>query len=448
VVLVRVAAAEHVLLLVLHHIIADGWSMGVLLRELVSLYESRRRGGRSQLAELRVQYADYAQWQREWLSGEVLAEQVRYWKEQLADAPPVLELPADRVRPLVKTFAGARQALTLKKDLADRLRQLSRQENSTLFMLLLAAFQTLLYRYTGQTDIVVGTPIANRTNKEIEGLIGFFVNTLVLRANLRGADSFRQLLKQVRELCLGAYAHQDVPFEKLVEELQPERNLNFTPLFQVMMVLQDGEMFKLALPDLTIDQIPVETGATKFDLTLSLVDTETEVTGWLEYSTDLFDAATIERMSQHLETLLEGIAAAPEQRLSDLPFLTAAEREQLLTGWNRTQHDFARVKCIHEEFEEQVRTTPDAVAVIFEGEQLSYRELNRRANQLAHYLVGLGAGPEVLVGICMERSLDLMVAVLGVLKAGGAYFPLDPGFPRQRLAFMLAVSLSPVLLTQ
>jgi amino acid adenylation domain-containing protein len=448
VVLVRVAAAEHVLLLVLHHIIADGWSMGVLLRELVSLYESRRRGGRSQLAELRVQYADYAQWQREWLSGEVLAEQVRYWKEQLADAPPVLELPADRVRPLVKTFAGARQALTLKKDLADRLRQLSRQENSTLFMLLLAAFQTLLYRYTGQTDIVVGTPIANRTNKEIEGLIGFFVNTLVLRANLRGADSFRQLLKQVRELCLGAYAHQDVPFEKLVEELQPERNLNFTPLFQVMMVLQDGEMFKLALPDLTIDQIPVETGATKFDLTLSLVDTETEVTGWLEYSTDLFDAATIERMSQHLETLLEGIAAAPEQRLSDLPFLTAAEREQLLTGWNRTQHDFARVKCIHEEFEEQVRTTPDAVAVIFEGEQLSYRELNRRANQLAHYLVGLGAGPEVLVGICMERSLDLMVAVLGVLKAGGAYFPLDPGFPRQRLAFMLADSQSPVLLTQ
>jgi amino acid adenylation domain-containing protein len=448
VVLVRVATDEHVLLLVLHHIIADGWSMGVLLRELVSLYESRRRGERSQLPELRVQYVDYAQWQREWLSGDVLAEQLRYWKEQLADAPPVLALPVDRARPPVKTFAGARQSLSLNKELVDSLRQLSRHENSTLFMVLLAAFQTLLYRYTGQTDIVVGSPIANRTNREIEGLIGFFVNTLVLRARLSGTDNFRQLLKQVREHCLGAYAHQDVPFEKLVEELQPERNLNFTPLFQVMMVLQDGERFKLALPGLTIDQIPVETGTTKFDLTLSLVDSETEVTGWLEYSTDLFEAATIKRMVQHLTTLLEGIAAGPEQRISELRLLSVAEREQLLTEWNETQREFAGEKCLHEGFEKQVEKTPDAIAVVFEQEQLSYRELNSRANQLAHYLVRLGVGPETVVGICMERSLELMVAVLGVLKAGGGYFPLDPASPRQRLSFMLADSQAPVVLTQ
>jgi amino acid adenylation domain-containing protein len=448
VVLVRVAADEHVLLLVLHHIIADGWSMGVLLRELVSLYESRRRGEQNQLPELRVQYVDYAQWQREWLSGEVLAEQVRYWKEQLAGAPPVLELPADRARPTVKTFAGARQSLSLDKELVDRLRALSRDENSTLFMVLLAAFQTLLHRYTGQSDIVIGSPIANRTNKEIEGLIGFFVNTLVLRSRLSGADTFRQLLKQVREHCLGAYAHQDVPFEKLVEELQPERNLNFTPLFQVMMVLQDGEMFNLALPGLTIDQIPVETGTTKFDLTLSLVDSETEVTGWLEYSTDLFEAATIKRMVQHLTTLLEGIAAGPEQRISELPLLSVAEREQLLTGWNETQRAFEGEKCLHEGFEAQVEKTPDAIAVVFEQEQLSYGELNRRANQLAHYLTRLGVGPETLVGLCLERSVDLIVAVLGVLKAGGGYFPLDPASPRQRLSFMLADSLAPVVLTQ
>jgi amino acid adenylation domain-containing protein len=447
-VLMRVAADEHVLLLVLHHIIADGWSMGVLLRELVSLYESRRRGERSQLPELHVQYVDYAQWQRGWLSGEVLDQQLRYWKEQLADAPPVLALPADRARPAVKTFAGARQSLSLNKELVDRLRQLSRQENSTLFMVLLAAFQTLLYRYTGQSDIVVGSPIANRTKKDIERLIGFFVNTLVLRARLSGADSFRELLKQVREHCLGAYAHQDVPFEKLVEELQPERNLNFTPLFQVMLVLQDGEMFKLALPDLSIDQIPVANGATKFDLTLSLVDSETEVSGWLEYSTDLFEAATIKRMVEHFKTLLEGIAAAPEQRISALPLLTAAEREQLLLNWNETHQEFEGATCLHEGFEAQVERTPEAIAVVFEAEQLSYRELNRRANQVAHYLARQGVGPETLVGICMERSLELMVAVLGVVKAGGGYVPLDPAFPQQRLSLLLADAQAPVLLTQ
>jgi amino acid adenylation domain-containing protein len=447
-VLIRLADDEHVLLLVLHHIIADGWSMGVLLRELMNLYEAQRRGAQVRLPELRVQYADYAQWQRQWLSGDVLDDQLRYWKEQLADAPPVLELPTGRIRPNVKSFAGAREAVTFNKELSDKLRLLSRQEGSTLFMLLLAAFQTLLYRYTGQSDIVVGTPIANRTNKDIEGLIGFFVNTLVLRSRVTGGETFRELLKQVRERCLGAYAYQDVPFEKLVEELQPVRHLNISPLFQVMMVLQDAETFKLELPDLKIDQLPIDNGTTKFDLTLSLVDSAGEITGWLEYSTDLFDATIIKQLVRHLETLAEGIVANPAQRIAELPLLTAPEQEQLLFTWNETRHEFERKECAHELFEAQVQKTPEAIALVFEGQQLSYRELNARANQLARHLVQLEVGPEVLVAICMERSLDMIVAVLGVLKAGGGYFPLDANFPQQRLSYLLNDSGVRILLTQ
>jgi amino acid adenylation domain-containing protein len=446
--LLRLAEESYVLLLNMHHIVCDGWSMGIFIRELSALYEAFSKGALSPLPELPIQYADFAHWQRQWLQGEVLAAHLAYWRQQLAGAPPVLELPTDRPRSAVQTFRGATQFLALPKPLSQKLKVLSQRWGVTLFMTLLAAFQTLLYRYTGHSNICVGTPIANRNRSEIEGLIGFFVNTLVLHTDLSGNPSFPELLGRVRQVALGAYAHQDLPFEQLVEVLQPDRSLSHQPLFQVMFVVHDALMTTLELSGVTLSSLEMDSETAKFDLTLSIADGEQGLMGSLEYNTDLFETATITRMLGHFQTLLEGIVANPEQRLSDLPLLTQAERHTLLVEWNDTEVDYPKDICIHQLFEAQVERTPDAIAVVFEDKQLTYRELNRRANQLAHHLRSLGIGPEALVGICVERSLEMVVGLLGILKAGGAYVPLDPAYPQERLTFMLEDSQVPVLLTQ
>jgi amino acid adenylation domain-containing protein len=446
--LLRLGEEEHVALFTMHHIASDGWSMGMLMREVAALYQAFCNGQLSPLPELPIQYADFAAWQRQWLQGEVLESQLSYWRQQLDGAPAVLELPTDYTRPAVQTFRGATSSFQLSQELSVALQSLSQQEESTLFMTLLAAFKTLLFRYTGSEDIVVGSPIANRNRAEIEGLIGFFVNTLVLRTDTSDNSTFRELLRRVREVTLGAYAHQDLPFEQLVEELQPQRDLSHAPLFQVMFVLQNAPMSELELPGLTLSSLESNSGSAKFDLTLYLEETASGLRGTWEYNTDLFEAATIERMTAHLQTILEGIVANPEQHLSDLPLLTEAERQRLLVEWNDTQADYPKDQCIHQLFEAQVERTPDAVAVVFENQQLTYRELNQQANQLANHLQKLGVEPEVLVGICMERSLEMIVGLLGILKAGGAYVPLDPTYPKERLAFMLEDAQVLVLLTQ
>ena len=446
--LLRLGPEEDILLLVMHHIAFDGWSLGIFIRELTLFYEGFSKGNPPSLTELPIQYADFAHWQRDWLQGDVLEAELSYWKEQLVDSPPVLELPTDRPRPAVQTYRGERQGLVLSKTLTESLNSLSRREGVTLFMTLLAAFVTLLHRYRGQDDIVVGSPNAGRTRVEIEELIGFFVNTLVLRTSLSGNPTFLELLGRVRETALAASSHQDLPFEKLVEELQPERNLSTSPLFQVMFVLQNAPGGALELPGLTLRPLEVDSGRAKFDLTLSMIEGEDGLRGSIEYSTALFEATTIVRLLGHFRILLEGIVADPERRLSELPLLRAAERHQLLVEWNDTQTEYPKDKPIHQLFEAQVERTPEAVAVLFEDQQLTYRELNARANRLAHYLRRLGVGPETLVGISVERSLEMVVGVLGALKSGGAYVPLDPHYPMERLAYMLEEIQTPVLLTQ
>jgi len=447
VVVLQLAPETHVLLLTMHHIVSDGWSVGVLMDELSRLYEAFSAGLANPLPELPIQYVDYTAWQQRWLQGELLQEQLEYWKRQLAGVPPALELPTDRSRPTVQGFRGAAQPVQLSRELADALVALGRRENSTLFMTLLAAFQTLLYRYTQQESFVVGSPIAGRTREESEGLIGFFVNTLVLRADLGGAPAFREVLGRVREVTLGAYAHQDVPFEKLVEVLQPERDLSRTPLFQVMFVLQNAPRRALRLGGALLDVMEVESGATKFDLTLSLEETPEGLAGRLEYDSDLFDGATVTRMVGHFRMLLEGVVADPDCAIQELPLLTEEEKRQLLVEWNATREDIP-VACIHEGVAAQAARAPNATAVIFDSERLSYQELEHRANQLAHHLRRLGVGPEVPVGLCMERSVEMVVGLLGILKAGGAYVPMEPSYPREWLAFLLKDTRPPVLLTQ
>jgi len=446
--LLRLDAEESILIITMHHIIFDGWSAGVLIREVAALYKAFLTGEPSPLPELTIQYVDYAYWQREWLKGEILESQLAYWKQQLGGNLPVLNLPTDYPRPTVSTLRGARQTLVLPEVLRGGIKELSQQEGVTLFMILLAAFKTLLFRYTHQDDILVGSPIANRNLAEIQGMIGFFVNTLVLRSNLSGNPCFKELLKRIRRVALDAYSHQDLPFEKLVEELQPDRSLSHTPLFQVMFALQNFPMPNLEVAGLNLQVQEVDTGTAKFDLTLFVEDRGGELVAIFEYNTDLFKATTITRMLGHFQTLLEGIVANPNQRLSDLPLLTEVERNQLLSEWNQTRTDSSHNLCIHQLLEEQVERTPDAVAVIFGNQQLTYRELNQRANQLAHYLQKLGVKPEVFVGICVERSIEMLVGLLGILKAGGAYVPLDSTYPKERLAFMLEDARVPVLLTQ
>ncbi|NEQ84081.1 MAG: AMP-binding protein, partial [Moorea sp. SIO2I5] len=446
--LLRLSEEENILLLTIHHIIFDGWSAGVLLKELAVNYEAFATGKSSPLPPLPIQYADFAIWQRQRLQGEKLESQLAYWKKQLGGSLPVLELPTDRPRRPVQTFQGAKQNLLLPQNLSDSLKKLSLRAGVTLFMTLLAAFQILLYRYTGEEDIIVGTPIAGRDSIEIEQLIGVFINTLVLRTQLNGNFTFSELLAQVREVALGAYAHQDIPFEKLVEELQPERDLSHTPIFQVLFQLRNLPSQVVEVQGLKFQDFQFDRGIAQFDLTLDIVDRTQGLFCVFEYNRDLFDGSTIERMAGHFQTLLSGIVANQEQRISQLPLLSEAERHQLLVEWNNTATDYPQDKCIHQLFEEQVELTPDAVAVVFEDNQLTYRQLNNRANQLAHYLCSLGVGPEVLVGICVERSVEMVVGLLGILKAGGAYVPLDPNYPQQRLAYMFSDSNLKILLTQ
>jgi amino acid adenylation domain-containing protein/FkbM family methyltransferase len=447
VLLLRLADDEHLLVLVTHHIASDGWSVGVLWRELAALYSAFASGKPSPLPELPIQYADYAVWQRNRLQGEILDSQVSYWKKQLRDIS-TLQLASDRPRPAVQTFRGAKQAFSLSKNLTEQLKTLSRRERVTLFMTLLAAFQALMRRYTGQDDIAVGSPVAGRAWVELESLIGFFVNSLVLRADLSGNPSFLEHLRRVRQAALEGYAHQDLPFEKLVEELQPERNLSHSPLFQVAFVLQNTPSTPRELEGLTLTPLETATGTSKFDLMLSMEEQSDGLTGSLQYSTDLFDPTTILRMLGHFRSLLEGVAADPNRRLSDLPLLTQAERHQLLVEWNDTDRDFPKNESIHNLFESQAKQTPDTVAVVFEDGELTYRELNARANQLAHYLRKSGVRPETPVGLCIERSVEMIVALLGILKAGGAYLPLDPAYPKERLELMLDDAGANILLTE
>ncbi|MCG7755933.1 MAG: amino acid adenylation domain-containing protein, partial [Nitrosomonas sp.] len=428
---------EHILLFTLHHIVSDGWSTAILIREFVTLYEAYSKHQPSPLAELPIQYVDYAVWQRNWLQGERLEQQFSYWKQQLAGAAMVLELPSDRPRPVVQSYRGATLYTTIPQSITEQLKLLGRRHDATLFMVLLAAFNILLSRYSGQNDLCVGTPVANRNRLEIEGLIGLFINTLVLRNDLSGNPPFTTLLQRVREVCLGGQAHQDLPFEKLVEELAPVRDMSHHPLFQVMLVLQNTPETTLEIEGLCITPEFMETGAAKFDLDLEISEGKDGLAVQFNYNTDLFDQSTIARMAEHYGVLLEHIAAAPDRLLSELQLLTQPERNQLLVEWNATQVDYPYNQCIHELFEEQAKKRPDAVAVIFEGKQLTYGQLNKKANQLAHYLNAQGVGPEALVGICVERSLEMIVGILGILKAGGAYLPIDPGYPEERIAFMM-----------
>lgn len=473
--LLQLDEAEYLLLLNLHHIVADGWSIGVLIKELGVLYKAllyKALAGDKQclttsysvstlLPELPIQYADFAQWQREWLQGVAangispLQSQLVYWQKQL-NGISVLNLPTDRLRPAVPSYRGAKQFLELPHSLTQALEALSSQEGVTLFMTMLAAFQTLLYRYTQQEDIAVGSPIANRNRSELEGLIGFFVNSLVLRTDFSGNLTFRELLNRVREVTLGAYSHQDLPFEKLVEELHPERDLSYHPFFQVVFSLQNTPIETLELSGLTLSLFEFDSKTAKLDLEFHLWQDLESLKGQMVYSTDLFDDTTITRMLGHFQTLLESIVANPEQQISDLSLLTVQERQELLIDWNDTKRDYPENKCFHQLFEAQVQETPDAIALnassanalVFDDEQLSYKELNIRSNQLAHYLKKLGVVPDVLVGICVERSPEAIVALLGILKAGGAYLPLDPSLPQERLDFMLEDAQVSVLLTQ
>ncbi|HEU5373875.1 MAG TPA: condensation domain-containing protein, partial [Ktedonobacteraceae bacterium] len=446
--LLRLAENQHILLLVMHHIISDEWSIEVLTREVTTLYGAFSAGQPSPLLDLPIQYADYTLWQRERLQGESMNQLLDYWKRRLEGTPEVLELPADHPRPPVQTFQGASLPFQLSTVLNDHLRALSRQEQTSLFMTLLAAFNVLLARYTHNEDIVVGSPITNRSRAETEGLIGYLVNMLVLRADLSGNLSFRELLRQVRKTTLEAYTLQDLPFEKLVEAMQPKRSLSYTPLFQIIFQLENAPPSQLEVGGVNWQWLEIDRFTAKFDLQLSIRENQNELSGLFTYNTDLFEAATIQRMVGHLQTLLEGIVADPDQPITSLPLLTETERQQLLVQKNADQAKYVQSQSIHQIFEAQVDRTPDAIALIYDDTQLTYRQLNERANQLAHYLRQLGVGPEVLVGLCVERSVEMIVGLLGILKAGGAYVPLDPSYPKERLAIMLADAQVPVLLTQ
>ncbi|MCL4862866.1 MAG: amino acid adenylation domain-containing protein, partial [Caldilineaceae bacterium] len=452
--LLRLAPQSHILFLMTHHICGDGWSGGVLSRELAALYTAYVHGAASPLPEPPLQYADYAVWQRQWMDDAASAAQLAYWKQQLAGLPPLLELPADHARPAVQRFCGALHRFEFSPALGEKLRTLSSRSQTTPFMIGLTAFAILLARYSRTDDIAIGSLIANRSRRELEELIGFFANTLVLRIDLAGEPTVLELLARVRKMTLAAYDHQELPFEKLVDELRPERSLSYNPLFQVLFTWQSNStLAPVALPAVTVKALDIHPGAAKFDLHLNLWDADTGgLRGELEYNSDLFDAATITRMAGHLQVLLAAMVENPEERVTRLPLLTEAERRQLLVEWNDTATPYPQDKRLHQWVEEQVMRTPNAVAVTFEGQQLTYRELNERANQLAHHLQRLGVGgplgAETLVGICVERSLEMVVGLLGILKAGGAYVPLDPTYPAERLAFMLEDASPAVLLTQ
>lgn len=446
-VLLRSGAGEHMALVCMHHIASDAWSIGVLLRELATLYRAFQQGKLSPLPELALQYADYSQWQRDWLSGEVLENELAYWRDRLAGVS-TLELPTDRPRPPLQSFAGASLPVSLSRELSQNLLLLGKREKCTPFMVLLAALQALLHRLTGQDDIAVGSPVAGRSRVELGSLIGFFVNTLVLRGDLSGHPTFRELLGRVREMAREAFAHQEVPFEHLVEVLQPKHDPSRTPLFQVVFALQNAPLAAAELPGLKLTPVAVPGGTAKFDLVFVLQETPQGLAGSIEYNTDLFDAATISRWSEHFRVLLEGIVANPDTPVAELPLLAPHERRRLLVAWNQTRSRDPFAACVVDAFETCAARTPQALAIADADGSWTYGELNTRANRLAWHLIDAGVGPEVLVGVCLERSRDTAVALLAVLKAGGAYVPLDPAYPSERLAFMLDDSHARLVLTR
>ncbi|HYS77481.1 MAG TPA: amino acid adenylation domain-containing protein, partial [Candidatus Dormibacteraeota bacterium] len=444
--LLRLEAREHVLLLTFHHIVTDGWSEGVFYRELTTLYDAFAKGRPSPLPALPIQYGDYAAWQRDFLHEGALETQTAYWRRALAGAPLTLDLPTDRPRPAVRTHGGAKQSVVLPEGLSEALRALGREEGATPFMTMLAAFSVLLMRYTGEDDLLVGTPIANRHRLEIEGLIGFFVNTLVLRTDLSGDPAFRVLLRRVRGVALDAYAHQDLPFERLVEELRPPRDLGRTALFQVMVA--HAATPRIDIEGLETEFVDIDDGISKFDLTLDVDDGGRRLACALEYSTDLFEAATARRMLRGLETLLAGIASDPGQRLSRLPLLPEDERRHVLIESTGRRTRLRGARSVHELIEERAASVPDAIAVCFGDSRITYADLDRRASILARRLVRLGVAPDVPVGLCLERSIAMVTGLLGILKAGGAYVPLDPACPRERLAHLLRETGAPVVLAE
>ncbi|MDB9349013.1 amino acid adenylation domain-containing protein [Nodularia spumigena] len=446
--IIRLAKDENVVLFTMHHIISDGWSMEILIKELATLYNAFSTNQPSPLPELAIQYVDFAVWQRQWLQGEVLDTQLDYWRQQLGGILPVLQLPTDYPRGRVQTFRGAIESFSLSPQLSQDIIKIAKSAGVTPFVTLLTAYKILLHRYTGQTDILVGTPVANRHRREIEGLIGFFVNTLVLRTNLTDNPSFQDLLQQLKNTTWQAYDHQDIPFEKLVEVLQPERDLSFNPLFQVKFRLENAPTEKLELPGLTLTPLNRTEASAKLDLSLDMYETSTGFVGAFEYNRDLFAPETISRMVGHFQTLLTAIVENPEKRTSELPLLTESERQKILIDWNQTQVEFPSHLTFQDLFAAQVEKTPDAVAVIFDNQSLTYKELNQKSNQVAHYLQQKGVKPEIIVGLCVERTPLMIIALLGILKAGGAYLPLDPNYPPERLGYMLADSQVPILLTE
>ncbi len=447
-VLVRLDEQDWVFLVLMHHIASDDWSWRVFCSEVATAYEAVVANRPPALPEPAIQYGDFAVWQKDWLRGESLKKDMEYWRKQLDGAPPILELPTDFPRPVSQTFRGACEWLEFSPRLSEEINALSQAGNFTPYMILLAAFQALLHRYTGQEDIVLGSPVAGRARASLEKVIGLFVNMLALRTKVDGNPTFYELLHRTQATVLEALSHQDLPFEKLVEELQPERSASYSPLVQVMFALQDELSDNLKLPGVAIAQFPLDPGTAKFDLTFTIVKSGGAFRCCAEYNSDLFEAATVRRMLGHYEKVLECIASNPDQFLADLPLLTTEERQQMLVDWNKTAAEYPRGKCVHDLFAEQVAARPKAVAVVFGGESLTYEELDWRANQLAHHLKFLGARPDTLVAISMERSLEMVIALLGVLKAGAAYLPLDPAFPAERLRFMLDDSKAPLLLTR
>ena len=445
--LLRLQEDMHVLLFTMHHIISDAWSMELLIRDVNALYEAFSKGLTSPLPEPAVQYTDFASWQRNWLQADALEELTTYWRQKLQGAPVTLNLTTDRPRPAVQTQRGGYTPIHIPPGISQSFKVLVQTEGATPFMGLLAVFNLLLYRQTGQDDLVVVTLSANRNCVEVESIIGLFVNTLILRTHLSGDKSFRHLLGQVRENTLEAYSYQDMPFDLLVDVLQPERQLSHSPLFQVVFTLNDENFGQSHFADLSFDPVEVQTGTAKFDLTLALVNSADGFKGAIEYNRDLFDADTISRMVTHLEVLLKGVVRNPDLPISELLFLSESEIHQLLVEWNQAPPEH-RATCIHHAVEQHARRSPDAVALVCGQDQLSYGELNRRANELADYLRGIGATVDSKVTVCVEPSFDLVVAMLGVLKAGAAYVPLDPAYPRERLEFILQDAQSAILVTQ
>jgi amino acid adenylation domain-containing protein/non-ribosomal peptide synthase protein (TIGR01720 family) len=445
--LMRLGEREHVLVVTMHHIISDGWSMVVLYEEMSAFYDCYSRGEEGELEELSIQYGDYAVWQREWLQGEVLEEQLGYWRKQLEKAAPMLEMPTDRPRPSVQSFNGATRNFAVPADITKQLKALCRGEGVTLFMTLLAAFQTLLYRYTGQEDISIGTPIAGRNRVEFEELIGLFANTLVLRTKVSRTQTFRQLIQRVRDVVLEAQAYQDLPFEKLVEELQPDRGLSHNPLFQVMFAFQSVGPAELSITGAKVTPIEAHSGTAKFDIDLLMEERDQQIVSMLEYSTDLFDDTTIHRMIGHLTKLLEGVAANPDEQLSALPLLSDSEQRQMLSDWNQTGAEYPVGSSVVEIFQSWAERTPHSIAAIFEDQEISYDALNRSANRMARALAGKGVGPEIIVALLAERDIDFLATILAIFKAGGAYLPLDPHNPAQRLSLVLKQSHAPFVIT-